>query len=119
MKQGQQAAAAPTADTQLGRMQAAIGKTVTFAPRFLRGEVKADDMANTMVGAVKGYVEQERSAGSDGRPQNAQAQQLQQVLSELMACGSGYLAGRCDGACVARTMTYMVQEFGAQPDARA
>jgi len=31
-----------------------------------------------------------------------------------MACGSGYLASRCDAACVARTMAQMMREFGAR-----
>src|SRR3546814_6062573 len=65
----------------------------------------------TMVGAVRTDVEQERTAGSDGTPQGADAQALQGTLAELMGCGSGYLAGRCDAACVARTMTQMVREF--------
>ena len=97
--------------TQAARIRAAIAKTVAIAPRFLRGEVNADLMANTMVGAVRTYVEQERAAGSDGTPQGADAQALQGTLAELMGCGSGYLAGRCDAACVARTMTQMVHEF--------
>lgn len=97
--------------TQVGRMRAAIDKAVTVGPGFLRGDVDANHMANTMVGAVRGYVEQERAAGSDGQPHDAQARQLQNVLAELMTCGSGFLAGRCDAACVARTMTQMVNEF--------
>ena len=101
--------------TQAGRMRAAIDKAVAVGPGFLRGDVDADHMANTMVGAVRGYVEQERAAGSDGVPHDVQARQLQNVLAELMACGSGFLAGRCDAACVARTMTQMVHEFPPPP----
>jgi hypothetical protein len=97
--------------TQAGRMRAAIAQAVAIAPRFLRGDVNADLMANTMVRAVNIYVEQERAAGSDGAPQGAESQALQGTLAELMGCGSGYLAGRCDAACVARTMTQMVHEF--------
>lgn len=93
-------------------MRAAVGQAVAVGPDFLRGTVNADHMANTMVAAVRGYAEQERAAGGDGRPQSGEAQELQQVLAELMACGSGYLAHRCDAACVARTMTQMVREFG-------
>lgn len=107
-----QAVAAPA--TQVGRMRAAIDKAVTVGPGFLRGDVDANHMANTMVGAVRGYVEQERVAGSDGVPHDAQARQLQNVLAELMTCGSGFLAGRCDAACVARTVTQMVREFAPQ-----
>ncbi len=97
--------------TQVARMRAAIDQAVTVGPGFLRGDVDANHMANTMVGAVRGYVEQERPPGSDGIPHDAQARQLQNVLAELMTCGSGLLAGRCDAACVARTMTQMVREF--------
>lgn len=105
----EQTPAAPA--TQASRMRAAIDKAVTVGPGFLRGDVDANHMANTMVGAVRGYVEQEQVLGSDGLPHDAQARQLQNVLAELMTCGSGFLAGRCDAACVARTMTQMVHEF--------
>jgi hypothetical protein len=105
------AAAASAPMTQAGRMHAAIAQAVAVAPRFLHGDVDADHMAKTMVHAVRHYVEQEQAAGSDGAPHGAEAQALQGILAELMACGSGYLAGRCDGACVARTMRAMVHEF--------
>ena len=97
--------------TQAGRMRAAVDQAVAVAPGFLRGDIDADQMAKTMVQAVRNYVEQERSAGGDGSARNAEAQSLQGTLAELMGCGSGYLAGRCDAACVARTMTQMVREF--------
>ena len=97
--------------TQVGRMRSAVEQAVAVAPGFLRGDVDADHMANTMVHAVQDYVEQERAAGGDGAPRNAEARALQGVLAELMACGSGYLAHRCDAACVARTMTQMTHEF--------
>ena len=100
--------------TQAGRMRAAVEQAVAVGPRFLRGDIDADHMAKAMVHAVHGYVEQERTAGSDGAAQNAEAQALQDALAELMACGSGYLAGRCDAACVARTMTQMVREFATR-----
>lgn len=110
--QAQGTSGAPgAADTQARRMRAAIAKTVAVGPDFLRGDVDADHMAHTMVGAVNGFVEQERAAGHDQRDAG-EAQALQGVLAELMVCGSGYLAGRCDVACVARTMTAMVHEFG-------
>lgn len=104
-------AAAPA--NQVTRMRAAINKAVAIGPDFLHGKVNADHMANTMVHAVQEYTKEEQAAGSDGIPRGQEAQQLQQVLVELMTCGSGYLAGRCDAACVGRTMTEMVHEFGA------
>lgn len=100
--------------TQVARMRSAIHKAVAVGPDFLRGTVDADHMANTMVAAVRGYAEQERAAGGDGMPRGNEAQALQNVLAELMTCGSGYLAHRCDAACVARTMTAMVHEFGGR-----
>ena len=103
------ASSVPT--TQVGRMRAAVEQAVAVAPGFLRGDVDANHMTKTMVHAVNSYVEQERAAGNDGKPRGAEAQALQGTLAELMACGSGYLAGRCDAACVARTMTQMVHEF--------
>ena len=105
------ASSVPT--TQAGRMHAAIEQAVAVAPGFLRGDIDADHMANTMVHAVRSYAEQEHAAGGDGAPHGTEAQQLQGTLAELMACGSGYLAHRCDAACVARTMTQMVREFAA------
>ena len=102
---------ASTPTTQAGRMRVAVDQAVAFAPSFLRGDVDADQMATTMVLAVRTYAEQDRAAGGNGRPRNAEARALQGAIDELTACGSGYLAGRCDGACVARTMTEMVREF--------
>jgi hypothetical protein len=69
-------------------------------------------MAHTMIQAVRSCTEQERVAGGVNTAPDAEVQELQHALAELMACGSGYLAGRCDAACVARTMTQMVHEFG-------
>lgn len=111
MAQQQHANAAPVAAAQVGRMRAAIEQAVAAGPGFLRGDTDADQMAHTMVGAVRHYTEQEHASGGDGAPHGAEAQQLQGALTELMTCGSGYLAGRCDAACVARTMTQMVREF--------
>ncbi len=101
------------ASTQAQRMRAAVDSAVALGPGFLRGEVDADAMANAMVAAVRGYVEQDKAAGGDGRPADAQARELYPALEELITCGSGYLAGRCDADCVARTMTEMVREFAA------
>ncbi len=104
----------PTADAaaQSARMRATIGKAVTLGPDFLRGAIDADAMAHHMVSAVEGYLDGEKAAGRDIAPHGAEAQELVQALKELETCGSGYLAGRCDAACVARTITYMVQEYG-------
>ena len=99
---------------QAARMRAAIDRAVRAGPGFLRGDTDADHMANVMVQAVRDYVEAERAAGGDGAAHDPQARALQETLAELMGCGSGYLAGRCDAACVARTMSAMVREF--QPD---
>ncbi|MBC6942765.1 MAG: hypothetical protein DWB45_08585 [Xanthomonadales bacterium] len=108
-------AAAPTAASgQVQRMREAIAQVVTLGPRFLDGGTDADHMAHTMVDAVRRYAQQEHDLGYDGAPHSVEATQLQQVLAELMACGSGYLAQRCDAACVARTINYMVHEFGTQ-----
>ncbi len=106
-------AGAAGAATQVARMRAAVDQAVAVGPDFLHGKVDADHMAHAMVKAVRTYAEQERAMGGDGRAHGADAEQLQDVLAELMACGSGYLAGRCDAACVGRTMTQMVREFGA------
>lgn len=93
------------------RMRATIDEVVAVGPRFLQGEVDADAMAAAMVQAVKRYADGEPA---DGRaaPRSREAAALHRVLEELETCGSGYLAGRCDAACVARTMTFMVEEFG-------
>jgi hypothetical protein len=93
-------------------MRAAVDRAVAAGPGFLRGDIDAVQMANTMVQAVRDYAAQERAAGGDGATRGTEAQAMQNVLAELMACGSGYLAGRCDAACGARTMTQMVREFG-------
>ena len=82
---------------QAARMRAAIGEAVAVAPQFLRGEIDADRMAHTMIDAVRGFAEREQAAGIDA-PQGAEAGHVQHVLAELMGCGSGYLAGRCDAA---------------------
>lgn len=110
-KQNPPAGTAPAATTQVGRMRAAIGAVVAVGPRFLKGDLDANHMANTMVHAVNNYVEQERATNSAGGAQNTEARELDGVLRELLGCGSGYLAGRCDAACVARTITEVVREF--------
>lgn len=97
---------APAGDA-LAHMHAALGQALAVAVAFLRGEVDAGHMANTMVAAAR----QGLQAGASLEPP-AQARALGAALHELQVCGSGYLAGRCDGACVARTMTAMLREFG-------
>lgn len=102
---------------QAERIKAAVGSAVAMGPAFLRGDVDADTMANTMLGAVRDYVAAEKADGRDGSPRDTQAAELYPVLQELIACGGGFLAGRCDADCVARTMTQLVGEFG-RVDAR-
>lgn len=92
-------------------MRAALTPVVEVGPAFLGGTVPAEQMAHTMVQAVQDYV-----AAQQGRPQTEPAGRegrlLQSALGELYTCGSGFLAGRCDADCVARTMTQIVREFG-------
>lgn len=99
-------------ETQLDRIKAAVDSAVSIGPGFLRGDVDADTMANTMLGAVHSYVAAEKADGRDGSPIDQHSAELFPVMQELLACGGGYLAGRCDADCVARTMTQLVGEFG-------
>lgn len=104
-------------DEQAERMQAALAPVLRFGPGFLAGQRDADDMAHTMVRAVQDYAEGERErqqSDTGSAPMTPAAQELQAALSEVYGCGSGYLAGRCDAACVARTMTWMMNEFADQ-----
>lgn len=105
-------AAVATGVTPVERMRAAVNEAVAVAPAFLRGDVDADHMAHAMLRAVSGYVVERHAAGGDAAA-SAENQMLERAVAELQACGSGYLAGRCDGACVARTMMQMVREFGS------
>lgn len=93
-------------------MRTAIDKVVAVGPEFLRGTVDVQRMTDTMIHAVRDYMTEEKAAGGDGTPHDAEAAQLHEILRELNGCGSGFQAGRCDAACVARTITYMVREFG-------
>lgn len=95
-------------------MHAAIARVVAAGPAFLRGEVDAHHMTDTMITAVRDWAEQEKALGGDVQPRSAEAEQLQEVLRELLGCGSGFQADRCDAACVARTITWTVREFGKQ-----
>lgn len=92
------------------RMRAAIAQAVAGGPAFLRGDIAATQMAHAMTGAVRAWATAAQAAGDDPSA-TAETRQMQQVLGELMGCGSGFLAGRCDAACVARTMTWMVEKF--------
>lgn len=105
-------AAQTTQNSQFKRLQTAVDSAVRVGPGFLRGEVDADTMANTMLGAARDYVAAEKSDGRDGTPLDEHSAELFPVIQELIACGGGYLAGRCDADCVARTMTQLVGEFG-------
>lgn len=97
-------------DTQIEGMKEAINKVATVGPDFLSHKISADDMAHTMIDAVKSY-NQEVENKATGQLETKEAQELQNVMQELMNCGSGFLANRCDAACVARTINYMVEEF--------
>lgn len=112
---------------RIQRMQAALYPVLVIGPEFLSGRVGAEDMARTMVRAVQAYADDERSrqknrlpADEDSAPASARrtAQELQAALTEIYACGSGYLADRCDSDCVARTMVQIVGEFGDLAPAR-
>jgi len=100
-----------TQNNQIAQIRSAIQKVVAVGPDFLNHKIAADEMAHTMVKAVDDYVALAQKEGSL-QPQSNEAEELQGVLSELKGCGSGFLADRCDDACVARTITYMVNEFG-------
>lgn len=93
---------------------------VTLGPDFLAGRCDADAMANTMLAAVRNYVEAAKAVEppgpsvTEGSSEDiAEAEQLGAALREIHTCGSGYLADRCDADCVARTMTQIMAEFGA------
>ncbi|HEX7340015.1 MAG TPA: hypothetical protein VF271_08800 [Rhodanobacteraceae bacterium] len=99
---------------EMAAMRAAIAKAVAVGPDFLAGRVAPEHMAHTMIDAVQGFVHEAQAQGWS-QPSGREAQELGQALSELMGCGSGFLAQRCDAACVARTMTCMVDTYGKAP----
>ena len=112
---------------QAQRMQAALSPVLMIGPDFIAGRRDADDMAHTMVRAVKEYVDGERARqqasvrpDEDPAPASASrsAQELQAALAEIYTCGSGYLADRCDCDCVVRTMVQIMGEFGDLAPAR-
>jgi len=97
-------------DTQVSQIRAAINKVVAVGPDFLANKIPAEKMAHTMVKAVRDYARQaEKEAGI--RPESNEALELLGVLQEINGCGSGFLAQQCDAACVARTITYILDEF--------
>ncbi|MCO5267704.1 MAG: hypothetical protein M9897_02270 [Brumimicrobium sp.] len=95
---------------QIKDMQDAISKVVTISPEFLSHKISATQMAHTMIQAVEEY---EKKAKQDGSlyPQSSEAEELLAILAELNGCGSGFLADRCDAACVARTITYVANKY--------
>lgn len=98
-------------------MRAAVDRALKIGPGFLSGEIDADTMATTMVQAVRDYAAleaaYERANGARPGAADPRDAEWRGVLAELMTCGSGYLAGRCDADCVARTMTSLVHEYAA------
>lgn len=90
-------------------LQHTIDRVVATGPTFLSGEIDADTMANTMVAAVTDYKTRQPKDAHGSRPGDPE---LQMVVREIYGCGAGYLAGMCDGACVARTITSLVDAFG-------
>ena len=99
---------------QLAVMKSAVESGVKLGPHFLAGEIDADTMATSMVEAVEDYVAAAKSAGYEQIPAGVEYQHFGMALQELITCGGGYLAGRCDADCVARTMTHMMREFPAE-----
>lgn len=90
-------------------LRQAIDRVVATGPSFLGGDIDADTMANAMVAAVTDYKDHQPKDATGNRPGDPQ---LQMVVREIYGCGAGYLAGMCDGACVARTITSLVAAFG-------
>lgn len=85
-----------------------LAPVLAIGPAFLAGERDADEMAHTMVAAVESFGTTPHATPSDGHEERL----INALLGELTACGGGYLASRCDAACVARTITQLVAEFG-------
>lgn len=111
-----------TFDERTLRMRAALSPVLALGPEFLSGRRDADAMAHTMVRTVQEFVLDERAhqqaerpaePGRSPGPASRATQELEAALTEIYTCGSGYLADRCDSACVARTMTQLLDEFGS------
>lgn len=99
-----------TNDTQEFQIRETISKVVAVGPDFLAKKISAEKMAQTMVMAVENYIRQAQAEGTI-HPKSSEARELQGVLQEIEGCGSGFLAQRCDAACVARTIRYILDEF--------
>jgi hypothetical protein len=106
-------------------MHAALSPVLEIGPAFLAGGLNADAMATTMVRAVREYSDGGRGrqhAGArpddEGAPTGTSIEALHAALAEIYTCGSGYLAGRCEADCVARTMAQIMREFGDLAPAR-
>lgn len=99
-----------THNHQVEEIKEVINKVTTRAPDFLADKITADEMAHTMVNAIEAYTVR-ADHGNGIVPENIEARRLLYILQEIMGCGSGYLANRCDGACVARTVRSLVDEF--------
>lgn len=103
----------PTAPEEaIRRMEAALRPVLALGPDFLAGRRDADEMAQTMRQATHELVRERRAQGALGPGASEQARELDAAVAEVHTCGSGYLAGRCDADCVARTMTQVVADFG-------
>lgn len=97
-------------DTQVSQLRSAINRVVLAGPDFLTQKVPPEKMAQTMVKAVEDYANKAKQSGTP-QPKSDEARELHEVLGEIMECGSGFLACQCDAACVARTVTYLINEF--------
>jgi len=106
-----------TNDRQVSQIREAISKVVAVGPDFLSKKIPADKMAHTMVKAVDDYAKKANQEGTL-RPASNEARELLGVLQEIEGCGSGFLADRCDADCVARTITYILDEFSENESAK-
>ncbi len=73
--------------------------------------MSAQAMTDAMIAAVHSYQAEEEADGRDGAPLGARSFKLMPVLQELITCGGGYQANRCDADCVANTIRQLVDEF--------
>lgn len=95
---------------QIQQMKTAIAKVVAMGPDFLKNDISAYEMAHTMIQVVDDYwAEAERQGTLQAK--NEEAGELMEVLAEIKGCGSGFLEKRCDAACVARTINFMLEKF--------
>lgn len=104
-------------DTQVAQMKEAIKKIVSVGPDFLAKKIPAEKMAHTMIRAVEDYATKAKEE-NNLQPKSYEARELQDTLREILGCGSGFLDQRCDADCVARTITYIVDEFSGKVEAK-